>query len=57
MLRNDIIRALLLINCKSKPVIPGSASASKNEKWPASGMQMQSQAKLPLILHSLIFGK
>ena len=37
--------------------INGFASASENEKWPPSRMQMQTPAKLPLILHffSLIF--
>ena len=39
---------------RASPIIPGSASASRNEKWPPSRMQMQTQAKLPLILHSLL---
>ena len=40
------------ISIRASPVIPGSASASGIEKWPLSKMQMQTQAKLPLILHS-----
>ena len=33
------------------PVIPGSAFASRNEKWSPSMMHMRTQAKLPLNLH------
>ena len=37
---------------RASPVVPGSASASRNEKWPPSRMQMQTQENLPLILLS-----
>ena len=39
---------------RASPIVPRSAIASRNEKWPPSRMQMQTQAKLPLILHSLL---
>ena len=50
-----------LLSCEGRawtltasPVILGYASASRNEKWPPSMMQIQTLAKLPLILHSLL---
>jgi len=42
----------LKLPLRASLVVPGFASASKNEKWPPSRMQMQTQAKLPLILLS-----
>ena len=39
------------IAIRASLVVPGFASASRNEEWPPSGMQTQTQAKLPLILH------
>ena len=35
---------------RASPIVPGCAYASKNEKWPPPRMQIQTQAKLPLIL-------
>ena len=37
---------------RASPVV--QAFAFRNEKWPPSRMQMQTQEKLPLILHSLL---
>ena len=39
---------------RATPVILGFAFASRNEKRPPSRMQMHTQAKLPLHLHSLL---
>ena len=36
---------------RASPAVPGSASASGNEKWPPSQMQMQTHVLLSLILH------
>ena len=39
---------------RDSQIVLGSASASRNDMWPPSRMQMQTLAKLPLSLHSLL---
>ena len=42
------------IHVRASPIDPGSASAYMNEKLPPFRMHMQTHAKLPLFLHSLL---